>query len=61
MVDCLIGVLAKDAFETAGDHDCPCHSCMENNNKQIASFSTISQDLLRMLQEKRGTSYNGTG
>jgi len=23
------GYTAKDAFETAGDHDCPCCSCME--------------------------------
>jgi len=23
------GCTAKDAFEAAGDHDQPCHSCME--------------------------------
>jgi len=39
----------KDAFEIAGDHNHPCRNCMANEGQEDCFFSTILQDLLRML------------
>ena len=43
----------KDAFEVAGDHNHPCHSCMANQGREDCFFSTVLQDLPRMLGSKR--------
>jgi len=43
----------KDAFEIAGDHNHPCRSCMANEGQEDCFFSTILQDLLRMLWRRK--------
>jgi len=43
----------KDAFEVAGDHNHPCRSCMANQGREDCFFSTVLQDLPRMLGSKR--------
>ena len=37
------GYNANDAFEAAGDHDWPCHSCMANQQREDCFFNHIAR------------------